>query len=236
MIQFVSLDTIIEDILKISRGSKISSSEPISIRQIELWIHQYRSILIKQDLDKGKDPNEDYIQELTCIKLVPEFKPGNNSLVSTDIKTYRTDLQIPKTIDFNFKSGITSILTLEGEEIQLVEASRSQWQQYKKYTKSDKLAYQKNGYVYIDSQEGLSYITIRGIFEVPTEAHNFVNELTQLNLWDISSPYPIPINMLGTLKDMILKREMNIMLAVPSDNKNDSQSKVESNTEQQPKE
>lgn len=234
MINFVSLDAITEDILYIARGSKVSGSETLSVRQIESWVHQYRALLIKRDLDKGKSPNDDYIQELTALKLVSEIKPGNKSLVDSDIVVYRTDLQLPKTIDLNFRSGLLTVTTLEGKEIQLVDKSRVQWQSYKKFIPNDMIAYQQNGYVYVQNAEGLSYITIRGIFEVPTEVGNFVNTLTQRSCMGLGDPYPIPINMLGDLKTMILKGEMNITLTVGSDNKNDSQNKVESNQVNQP--
>ena len=66
---FITLNTIITDLLLVIRGSKISDSETISKRQLEEWIHQYRSLLIKQDIDKGKMPNPDYIQEIDHLKL-----------------------------------------------------------------------------------------------------------------------------------------------------------------------
>ena len=48
MIQFVTLDNIITDLLKIARGSKVSQSETISRRQLEEWVNEYRALLIKQ--------------------------------------------------------------------------------------------------------------------------------------------------------------------------------------------
>ena len=68
-IQFTSLQTIVMDLLNIVRNSNISRSELISPRQIEMWVHQYRALLIKQDLDKGRMVNPDYIQEIPGLQL-----------------------------------------------------------------------------------------------------------------------------------------------------------------------
>ena len=60
---FTTLNTIIEDILKIASGSIISASNPFSRRQIEDWVHQYRAILLARELDRDNYVNPDYIQE-----------------------------------------------------------------------------------------------------------------------------------------------------------------------------
>ena len=52
-----TLDSIIDDILLELRNHNISESEPISRLQVEQWITQYRAVLIKQDIDKGRDIN-----------------------------------------------------------------------------------------------------------------------------------------------------------------------------------
>jgi len=213
--EFVSLRSIIYDILNIIRGAKITDDDPISERQIESWIHQYRATLLKRDLDKGKTANPDYIQELTnsdgsALIIVPEEQETRT--------VYRTNIQIPKTIDFNFKSGIVFIGDVEGNEIQLIPASRANWQPYNKYTSKDIVAYLKNRYIYLVNDDGLKYIRLRGIFEVPTELPGMT----------IDSKYPIPINMLETLKGMILKQELGIEYIAPSDDVNDDKHEVES--------
>jgi hypothetical protein len=77
--EFVTLNTITTDLLEIVRQAKISRSEPISKRQLEAWVHQYRSLLLKRDLDKGKMPNPDYIQEIPAIELeVVDRADGSN--------------------------------------------------------------------------------------------------------------------------------------------------------------
>ena len=103
MIEFVSLRTIINDLLKIIRGSKISQSEPISERQIEGWVHEYRALLIKRDIDKGKMPNPDYIQEINGLALVEEDIIGSDiTNLSSDYYIFRTNFYL----GFNIKKFI----------------------------------------------------------------------------------------------------------------------------------
>jgi hypothetical protein len=234
MINFITLNTISTDLLNIVRGSTISRSEPISKRQIEEWIHQYRSLLLKQDLDKGKVPNPDYIQEIDYIKLSVIDEGGENN-INDSLNAYsyilRTDLQIPNTIDLNFKSGFMYIGTVSGDEIQFVPESRSKWQQYKKYTNNDSLCFLRNNYLYVLNNRPLSYITVRGVFEVPSEVARFINPITEQPYFNIDSKYPIPANMVPVLKEMILKKELGIQVQSYSDTKNDSEHSVSPNVE-----
>jgi hypothetical protein len=226
MITFVTLNTIAHDLLNIIRGAQITESEPISLRQIESWIHQYRALLLKQDLDKGKMPNPDYIQTIQALE-VEEVDEAQGSEVSTDYKTFRTKIQLPNTIDLNFKPGYTYIGTITGQEIQFVPEGRSRWQQYKKYTNSDRLAYLKDGYIYVANDKELRYITVSGVFEIPSEVSHLSNPNETITDVTINSPYPMPIDKIPTLKEMILSKELGIEARAYSDLTNESMSKLE---------
>lgn len=228
MITFVTLNTITTDLLNIIRGAQLTQSEPISKRQVEAWVHEYRAKLIKQDLDKGKIPNPDYIQVLQALEL-EEVDEAEGTTVDTDYQTFRTKLQIPNVLDLNFKSGFFYIGTVTGQEIQFSSEAKSRWQSYKKYTANDPIAYLKDGYIYITNDRNLRYITVRGIFEVPPMVSHLNNPNETITDVTENSPYPIPINMIPTLKQMILKSELGIEAQAYSDLTNDSASKVEPN-------
>lgn len=234
--EFVSLNIITTDLLNIVRASKVSQSEPISRRQLEDWVHQYRALLLKQDLDKGKLPNPDYIQEIDFLKLEPIDIVGSNVLSINNVNMsgchfLRTELEIPKTIDLNFKPGFMYIGTVTGDEIQFIQEGRSRWQRHKKYTKNDPMCFLRGGYLYVTSNMAMEYLTIRGIFEIPPEVSRYRNPITNQPYFNKDSKYPIPINLLPILKEMILKKELNIEVQSPSDNKNDTQHKLSPNTE-----
>jgi hypothetical protein len=194
-----------------------------------MWVHQHRAILLKQDIDKDKLPNPDYIQSIPALKLEVVDSSGSLDL-SSESYLLRTELTIPKTIDFNFKSGFTYIGTVDGDEIQFIHEARSKWQQYKKYTKNDNLAFLRDNRLYLIYPKPIDQITIKGIFEVPTEVMNIINSHATPTDGGWDDSYPIPINMLPTLKEMILKKELGIGVSALSDNKNDSANFVSSDT------
>jgi hypothetical protein len=226
MIQFVTLNNIASDLLKIVRSSDISRSETISLRQIEGWIHSYRSLLVKQDLDKGRMVNPDYVQELPGLRLEVVDKTKGSELAS-DTYLLRTVLELPKTIDLNYRSGFTYIGTIDGSEIQFIQQGRSKWQKYKKYTSGDNVAYLKSKRLYLETVVPIESISIRGIFEIPTEVGNFINEHADYTYATWDTPYPIPINMIPTLKEMILKKELGITVQSAADTTNDASNEIE---------
>lgn len=232
MLNFVTLNTIVTDLLNIIRASKISRSESISKRQIEMWVHQYRALLIKQDLDKGKMPNPDYIQELPSLHLEVVDRSKESDLDSS-LYLLRTVLTLPKTIDLNFKSGFTYIGTIDGREIQFIPESRTRWQQYKKYTSTDNMAFLRSKRLYLMYPTPIEYVTVRGIFEVPTEVSNFANTHADFTYSNLDTSYPIPENMIPVLKGMILKQELGISVQTNSDITNDSSGLVDSNVQKQ---
>lgn len=246
---YETLNTITEDLLKIIRGSKISRSEVISKRQLENWVHQYRALLLKQDINKGRYANPDYIQEIPFLSLEQVSLEGggiqlgfdytfNFPLVEGERLTgtnylLRSILPIPKMIDLNFKSGFTFIGKVDGTEIQLEPEHRSRWQQFKRWGSNQVTAHTKiDGRIYLTNNEPtLNYISIRGIAENPAEVARFINPNTGVPYFTIDSRYPIPNNMVPTLKEMILKKELGIETAAPSDNKNDSNNGLSNNQE-----
>jgi hypothetical protein len=231
MIKFVTLNTIVSDLLDIIRQSKVSRSEPISKRQLEGWVHQYRALLIKRDLDKGKMPNPDYIQEIPALQL-DVIDRSEGTVLESNTYMLRTNLALPNTIDLNNKAGFMYVGTLDGIEYQFVPEGRTQWQQYKKYTNNDNLVFLRNKHLYLLSVSPVKYITVRGVFEVPTEVSNFVNPNSTSDSADLDTPYPIPIHMLPSLKELILKTELGIQYVAPSDTANDSAHKVQPNAKQ----
>ena len=230
MIQFITLNTIVTDLINVIRGSKISQSETINRRQVEDWVNQYRALLLKQDLDKGKMPNPDYIQEIKSVILEVVDRSDDADLASG---TYflRTAADLPTTIDLNFKPGITYIGTIDGKEIQLVPEGRAMWQRYKRFTANDTIAFLRNKRIHIETVKPIKYIDIRGIFEIPIEASNFINTHSTQGYTDLDDRYPIPVNLVPVLKEMILSKELGITTQAPSDNKNDSTNKVSLNAE-----
>lgn len=205
--ELVSLNTIIYDLLNIIRAAQVADDEPISERQIEAWVHQYRAFFIKRDIDKGNMPNPDYIQDLDNISL--EYDSVK--------KQYRTSVDIPNGIDFNNQSGITFVGDVYGNQFQLLPEKRVNWQQYNKWSQDETLTYLDNNRIYVYNAKGLSNIFIRGIFENPVEAAE-ANGQT----YSYDSPYPVPLSLVPVIKEEILKKELNIISSAPNDDVNNA--------------
>ena len=227
MITFVTISTIVNDLLNVIRGSQITASEPISKRQVEAWVHSYRALILKQDLDKNKVPNPDYIQTIQALN-VEEVDEVEGSTLTTEYKTFRTLIQLPKTLDLNFRSGFTYIGTITGQELQFIPEAQARWKQHTKWTPNDRVAYLKDGYLYVTNDLEIRYLTVRGIFEIPTEVSHLNNANEVITDATEDSIYPMPIDKIPLLKEMILSKELGIMVQAPSDISNDAASKIES--------
>lgn len=210
-VTFNSLNSIVQDIILTYRDNQVSESENLSRIQVELWIHQYRALLIKQDLDKGREVNPDYVQTIGPLHIskVSNCTSGFN---------YKSDEEIPNFIDLHFGSGIVAIKDMNGDLIQLGTETKAKYQVSRKYTCKDYIAYIKNNHLYILGPEHLEYVKIEGILEDPTQAGECFDR--------DNTPYPVPANMIPTIKQMIFERELNIMLTVPSDHTNNSTNDV----------
>ncbi len=203
----MSLNNIIDDILLIVRNNNLSESEHLSRIQIEMWIAQYRSILIRQDLDKGRDINPMYIQTMPCVHL------DKVDTVAGKIE-YKSNIELPKLIDFHFRTGLVYVKDMYGNLIQLGHETKMKYQRYRKYTCGDYIAYIKNNRLYIEGSDNqLEWVEIGIIAENPAD----LNEC-----FDPDSEYPVPAHMIPVIKDMIFSKELNIMHQMPSDETNNS--------------
>jgi hypothetical protein len=205
-----TLNTIIDDILLEIRSQNISESEPISRLQVENWIIEYRSILIKQDIDKGRNLNPDYIQSIDNISITDKDSDGN-SLSKNEVWISRTNIELPNGIDFHFDDSVVSITDEFDNLIQLTSEKRAKRQQDRRWTKHNSMAYEKDARIYITGYGDVSKINIRAIFENP------MDPILGLSA---NERYPMPANMIPTMKEMIITKE--VIKPFISDTTNDS--------------
>lgn len=202
-----TLNTLIDDILLELRNSSVAESEHISRIQIEQWLANYRAVLIRQDLDKGRDINPMYVQTIPCVHLSKIDTPFGKI-------EYKSDIELPKLIDFHFRTGLVYVKDMYGNLIQLGHETKMKYQRYRKYTCGDYIAYIKNNRLYIEGSDNqLEWVEIGIIAENPAD----LNEC-----FDPDIEYPVPAHMIPVIKDMIFSKELNIMHQMPSDETNNS--------------
>lgn len=208
---FNSLNAIIDDIFLILRDNNISESENLSRIQVEQWIHQYRAYLLKQDLDKGRAVNPQYVQVIGPLHISKISNCSGGFL-------YKSDEELPKFIDLHFGTGLVWVKDMEGNLIQVGSETKAKYQLARKYTCNDYIAYQKSSHLFLGGPGFLEWVQIGGILEDPTKAEGCFD-------YD-NTPYPIPVNLIPTLKSLIFSKELNIMLTVPTDTTNNSTNDV----------
>lgn len=202
----MTLNQLIDDILLEARNNQITESEKLSRYQIQLWINSYRAMLIKQDIDKERQINPDYIQTIK-MHISKKNYEGHDVYVS--------DEELPSLIDFNYQKGVINVKDLFGNIIQIGSETKMKFQKYRKYTCDDYIAYIKHNRIFLQNQSNLlEYIQVDLIMEDPTENKQCYDPY--------KDRYPIPAAMWTTIKQLIFEREFNIMSTRPSDTTNDS--------------
>ena len=203
----MSLNNIIDNILQIARNNNVAESEHLSRHQINLWVDYYRAYLIKQWIDKDRDIDDMFIQTVEPIHLDRvEIVPGKFTFVG--------DKELPKLIPFNRRSGVIAVRDMYGNIIQLGSQTKAKLQKYRKATCADYIAWVKGNKIYIEGDsDQLEYISVDVIAESPGDLGP---------CFDPDGEYPIPAFMIPTMIQLILKNELNVLVAMPSDSTNDS--------------
>lgn len=207
----MSLNNLIDNVLQIARNNNVAESEHLSRHQIALWIHYYRAFLIKQWIDKERfldDIDEMFIQTIEPIHLDKvETSPGKI--------VYVGDKELPKLIKFNRRVGVVAVRDMYGNLIQLGSYTKAKLQKYRKATCADYIAWVKGNKIYVEGDSNLlEWISVDVIAEDPTDLGD---------CWDPDDEYPIPGAMIPTIMQLIMERELHIMVAMPSDTTNNSE-------------
>ena len=205
------LNNLIDNVLQIARNNNVAESEHLSRHQIALWIHYYRAFLIKQWIDKERfldDIDEMFIQTIEPIHLDKvETSPGKI--------VYVGDKELPKLIKFNRRVGVVAVRDMYGNLIQLGSYTKAKLQKYRKATCADYIAWVKGNKIYVEGDSNLlEWISVDVIAEDPTDLGD---------CWDPDDEYPIPGAMIPTIMQLIMERELHIMVAMPSDTTNNSE-------------
>lgn len=204
-----SLRTVIDDILLIVRNNNISESEDLSRDQIRAWVIAYKAYLAKKKEDKDKETGDDIYSddsiasELGPIQLV-DVKSTNPCL-----DTKKTKNKLPDILG-DSDSNIINVTDADGCSIQLMNASRRHYHNFRRYTYGEPSYRYQDGYIYIQGAN------IKSLKEIYVEG-NFVEG----NGEDEDSII-IPGWMIPDIKKAVMDNELSFMLKRPSDDSNNS--------------
>lgn len=203
----MKLSEMIDDILLEARNNNIGESEKLSRHQIELWIKSYRTMLVKQKIDRGEALDEMFTQTLRMRLSKVENDPGHIE--------YMTDEELPTLLESKSLTGLISVKDAHGNIIQLGDETKMKYQRYRKYSCADYIAYKKGNKICVEGDGNmLEYINADVIMEDPTQLKDCYDP-------DVDE-YPLPNYMWPTVKDLIFSKDLSWMIRQMSDVTNDT--------------
>ena len=225
---YISLTTIIDDILLLVRNNNISESEDLSRAQIAAWVRGYRRKLHKDRLDQLKKQSISFLGELQNLiddDLLVKKEVG--PLALEDVESYDDVPVFTKrtidTLENIFNNDGDSILAVHdqiGTNIQYMNHVRRHYQYFRKYTGGDLTAYYSDDkHVYVQGtadQNKLRNIWVLALYELNDDDAD--NDTDDIDEEDVK----IPGWMVPDIKNLILKNELAFMINRPSDDSNNA--------------
>lgn len=219
-----TLNQIVSDIRNIATSGSNSVSFRIEDKQIEFWVHEIRSKLIAQELQKRRDITDTWLQQINCLHLI-EVDKSECCEVETNCKILRTVRQLPQTIDYIGDNLIIRVESLNGDIISKTTAFESKYNDYNKYTSNKPKWFLKNNYIYIINTDYIDKINTIGLFENPTELQSFTS-CNGNTCYNKSSQYPVSAKMASDITDIIVKTKVFPYLQMPEDNSNNAKNEL----------
>lgn len=215
----MTLNEIVYDILNIASSGIASDDFRINKRQIEYWIHEVRSMLISQAIQKKQDTSDVWMQTIKATELTLVDVAECADLIA-DCKILKTINKIPNTIEVDGINSILSVTGVDGEPISKLNYFKSKYKKYSKYTSDSRGWFLRNNYIYVIQDKELKYININGIFEDPSALESF--KCDNDPSWTADSDYPVSLKMASTITDIIIQTKIMALLRLPTDKTNDS--------------
>lgn len=225
----------IADDLMITMSLNSDDSE-VDIRSLYYWINLKRSVLIRQELEKNAFINPEFTQTIPCMEL--ELADRNLSVCCNSLATscliLKSKLSLPRTLPYKGRYGVISVDSphILGKDIKLVTAKEFKTIGSGRHNSKDIFCTLIDKYLFIRSKSDVfqniigSTVRVKLVAEDPIELENYPNCNTDES--DIcfaeDKEYPIPSYMLNTLKQMVLKEDLNIVLSTPEDTNNNASS------------
>jgi len=216
----ITANHLIADIRGIASSGGNPNEFKITDRQILYWVEQTRSMLISQSLGKKDDINDSWIQYINCVEL-EQVDASTCCLVDTDCYVLRSKERLPSTIDTWKDNWIVSVSTVDGTMIPKSNPFKSKYQKYNKYTNSDRSWYLKDDYLYVINDQLLTYVSVAGLFEFPSDLANFTS-CDGDACWSYDSNYPISMSLATQVTDIVIKTKVNPFMNFPMDNSNNA--------------
>ncbi len=219
----ITLSHLIYDIIGIASSGSYPNEMKISNEQCKFWVEEVRAQLIGQALNKRDDIHDSWIQYIGCLELEP-VEDTSCCLADSDCHILKSIKRIPSTIDTWKDNMIISVTTTEGVSIPKSNPIRQKYQKYNKYASNRRSWYLKDNYLYIINDTMLTYASLSGIFETPSELSNFVECSGESCFSETETPYPVSLAIASQITDIVVKTKAQPFFLFPSDESNNANS------------
>ena len=190
-------------------------------------INGQRALFMRNEYNRNRSIDPYVLQDISCLEL-ELVNPIDCCIdVPSECKVLRTKKTVPNTIELYFTKGIATVGSADilKPRFVLIDYSRVPYIGHGRTTQKAVYAFLYNQYMYVVSKDSsvnlLKYITVRGIFENPTELTEYVSCVDGKPCYKTSDPYPINMWMWEYIKPQILQQLMQ-KSAMPLDNSNDA--------------
>jgi hypothetical protein len=223
-----TLNQIIYNIRNSKKGGILSDDDKVTDRQLAFIIGYYRSMLIKQNLEKGRKPPYAAKQTLSVVEMVQTDK-SDDCDTPVDCYTLRSKARIPLPIDYAKGVLLTFVGTIDGEEsFQFQSQARSRWSKYERFTSNLRKAYIRDGYLFVVNDLIIEVVQLQGIFQQPELAAGYkLNCDSDEPCFTFDSEYPIESSMIPLVTKLIFENEMALLSMTPQDTTNDTSDRVQ---------
>lgn len=227
----MTLGELIYELRGIIRRENLYDDDRLDDRLLKHWIHNQRSLWLRNEMNKPRSVDEQVVQTLGCVPLeiadrsaCPEFTTGYSVL--------QTSSDIPKVIELNNADGIIEVGPVDriARPFSYVNYNRARFSGKGRFNQNILFAFRYGLRILViatNMESGsflkyMRYLKIRGVFENPEDVAQFTH-LDGTTCYDIfSDDYPLNRWMWDYIRDMILKTNFQLLTTAPTDKANDA--------------
>jgi hypothetical protein len=218
-----TLNQIAQDILSIVKARRVDDYN-VSAAQVKRWINYYRAQYIKNELNKTRAIDEDYVQDLGCVDL----EQVDDADCGAECKVLRTCKLVPSPVITNLGLAITRVGPVKrtSRAFAFKPYDAITWSGYGRFANKQVFAYYLNGYIYLKIAsthtlaKALKVINIRGVFENPEDVKGFTGCEDGI-CYGESTAYPIKKGMTNAIINSVLQERFGIVEQAVLDKVND---------------
>ena len=216
---------IIYNIRNLYRGGLASDDDTVSDRQILFVFNTHRAFLVQQDKRKGRSYDRQVVQDLGRLEVECVDAAECCEIGLTGSNVLRTKEKLPAFLEIDGTIAITYVGRVDKQEaFQVSSRTQTRWSRFNKFTSKAVKAYidNNNGYLYIENApKGLELINVQGVLAEPEKIKDFM-DCPGDDCFSFDEKYPINEGMIARVNDLVLQKDMRLLVTTPQDRVNDT--------------